>query len=83
MSGKWDPINRQASKAIGYAFGGVALLIAARWGDIELAKEDPSKIVLGLVGGLFLLAGSALLPGTVVPLIYRIIDRIGKDAPPE
>ena len=75
-AGKWDELGRRVAKVLAKIFGIALLLLAAKWGDVELAKDEPSKLVLGFVGGVILLAGASLMPSTVVPIIYRVIDKV-------
>ena len=77
--GKWDGATRQLSKLVGYVFGLLMLVMGMRWGNTVFASGDPSMWSMIAVVVVLLLAGAALLPGIIVPIVYRVIDKVGKD----
>jgi uncharacterized membrane protein YedE/YeeE len=81
--GQWDAIGRATSKLVGYIFGLGMLYGGLNFGQNVARSENPSVWAWAVVGGMFMLSGAALLSGVVVPIIYKVIEKVGKDSPEE
>lgn len=84
--GKWDPMKRQYAKGLGIVIGAGLIGIGGWLGNVLIVRTLEAgrdvtmwSVMIPLVP--IVLGGVAVFPNVVLPLAYRIIDRVGKDAP--
>ena len=86
--GRWDPATRVKAKFLG-PFVGFSMIAAGAWlANVLIVKALEAGQPISLVGAALPLAfcglgAAALFPNVVVPLLYRVIDKVGKDSDAE
>jgi len=84
--GKWHPQKRLKAKLLG-PFVGFGMIAVGAWLAYTLivsaveAGRDINMVAAAIPLAFMGLGAAALCPNVVVPVLYRLIDKWGKDSP--